>query len=630
MGSPHGNSVEKSGTRSSPQGTSSGKLLLVLGLGVGLLFLCLSVPVIAAGLWFLGSSRSTPVAVKEKVKEVALPANPAANLEVPGPAKGPPVQPADPAPEVRPPPPVQPQPAPETPATEPLPALPGNLDTPYNGKPLKEWIAMLSSPDVTARLQGLEGLRLAGPNASSALPQVCSLLHEDKVPEVRRSAATVLVAMGPWGEPAVPALIRGAEDPDSKVRSSCMLALKNLGPAASSAAAVILKAMKDPVTANRALAATALGQIGADPAVAVPALIQALEDPLTQTNAAQALYCFGPDAKPAMRPLMEYYKKEMGPDKGLPIGAVRWMGVDAATMLGEHLADADPNVRTLAIFNLEKMATDAEPAMPALRRALRDDNRAVYSAAQRCLSNLGVRASPAIPDLIALLADPKTPAERIEKLLATIQKIGLGPGDVDRLLPLTKDGPPALRTAAVRALAAGGDDALQQLTQMQRSDDNVVKTAANQAMPEAQRQQEVRRLRKQIESPDAVARVDAGIRMLQTDSQRVEAVPILSAALRDRNVPAEVRLRAGQVLRKAAESYPFRPLPCTWTVIGDFKEALKDPSADVRVTTAEVFRQIEPSLATAAGTTTVILKVKGPARPGRRSLPPQPPSDARR
>ena len=118
--------------------------------------------------------------------------------------------------------------------------------------------------------------------------------------------------------------------------------------------------------------------------------------------------------------------------------------VDGKT-LGEwlrKLESRDPDDRIGACMALEKMGPVARPAIPALRRALRDEEVTVRILAASTLGGLGPDAATAVPDLVAALQDNN---EYVRVFSVTAQgKIGIRARDGTGAIRNALDDPNAL------------------------------------------------------------------------------------------------------------------------------------------------------------------------------------------
>jgi HEAT repeat protein/tetratricopeptide (TPR) repeat protein len=441
------------------------------------------------------------------------------------------------------------------------------------------------------------------------------LKNESKA--VKLEAMDRLSRIGPAALPALPELMLTAEDPDWMIRRNAISTIGAIGPKANAAVPALVKAAKDKVVGVRYAAADALAYVGADSGSAVPVLAEMLSDvnPDVASRAASSLEAFGADARPAMGALLEQLKKQVTarPQFGVPTTALRWMGPEAAKLLAETLADKDARIRFLAIVQLQHMGIEAEPALPALRKALHDDDRGVRFGALQTIAGLGQRAHPVADELLNILGEQKS--ERTALVLTTLNRIGLDGRDMERILAMTRDSSLPVRTAAVRALAACGEDGLKELGKLQLSRDVTVQATAKQALAEGQKQVEIRQLLKQLEGRDAAERRRAAGRILQLDDQRPEPIPVLTAALRDPAVPVAERVQAAVDLKKAKAKLG------SWARIQDLREACKDPPPQLREALHAAFLRLDGVQANMAGVKFTAPKPEGPAVA---ALPPPP------
>lgn len=118
------------------------------------------------------------------------------------------------------------------------------------------------------------------------------------------------------------------------------------------------------------------------------------------------------------------------------VRALARLGPAASSYLVRMLLKHDrAEARQLAAHTLGQMGVAAEPAVPALARALADPSRNVRLTAADALAHLGTRAAPAVPALARAFRDEPPAA-----------------GDQRGL-----EGSPSARLAIIRALAAAGE-----------------------------------------------------------------------------------------------------------------------------------------------------------------------------
>ena len=145
--------------------------------------------------------------------------------------------------------------------------------------------------------------------------------------------------------------------------------------------------------------------------------------------------------------------------------------VDGKTLVEwlRKLESRDSNDRISACMALEKMGPAARPAIPALRRTLRDEEVTVRILAASTLGGLGPDAATAVPDLVAALQD-KNEYVRVFAVTA-LGKIGTHARDGTGALRNALDDPNAL----VRSQA---EWALQQINVQERPVEKKKRTKA--------------------------------------------------------------------------------------------------------------------------------------------------------
>ena len=182
-----------------------------------------------------------------------------------------------------------------------------------------------------------------------------------------------------------PILISLLKDPDRNVRVRVLKALGTLGGQAHQVMPVLRAALKETALKDddesvRSQAAHALLQVGPEPDSEVAGLIDSLQNELEvlRFHAAVALGELGPDGRPALSPL---------------IHAALW--------------DEDPAVRVEAAVALWKIDRNKGPlVIPALVKALANDNELICWIAADYLGQIGPEAREAVPALRQALRRP--------------------------------------------------------------------------------------------------------------------------------------------------------------------------------------------------------------------------------
>ena len=182
----------------------------------------------------------------------------------------------------------------------------------------------------------------------------------------------------------VPVLISLLKDPGPDVRVRVITALGTLGAQAHRVLPVIRAALKETAVKDnddsvRAQAAHALLEVGPEPDSEVAGLIDALQNELDvlRFHAAIALGNLGREAQPAV-----------------PV------------LIHTALWDQDPAVRVEAAVALWKIDRTGPLVIPALIKALADDNELICWIAADCLGQIGPEAHDAVPALQQALRRP--------------------------------------------------------------------------------------------------------------------------------------------------------------------------------------------------------------------------------
>jgi HEAT repeat protein len=251
---------------------------------------------------------------------------------------------------------------------------------------------------------------------------------------VRARAATNLGNNASPGSPAndrqqarraIPALVDALKDSDQSVRGAAALALGNIPGDMRICVPPLIEALRDKDDQVRARAADALGRIGQSPELAVPALVSFLqEDSGSRYFSSDALIRFGPAARTAVPTLIDLLKGDdpslpwyaaqvlgaIGPDAQAAVPALTNMlqatndqekleAADALAKIGRNqleavsiparlLEAADYRDRARAAAVLGDFGAVAEPSVPALTKALNDENGAVRRIAATSLSRI--------------------------------------------------------------------------------------------------------------------------------------------------------------------------------------------------------------------------------------------------
>lgn len=132
---------------------------------------------------------------------------------------------------------------------------------------------------------------------------------------------------------------------------------------------------------------------------------------------------------------------------------------EALPALEAGIGDPESSARVAAIDVLEQLGPAAAPAVPALIRALEDQNLFVRWSASRTLSKVGPKnAAPAVPALARLLEDPDY--DVCLATAVTLERLGpLSAGALPELRRVILSGDEDLRVATIRTVEAIGPEA---------------------------------------------------------------------------------------------------------------------------------------------------------------------------
>jgi HEAT repeat protein len=275
-------------------------------------------------------------------------------------------------------------PAPLTAAVAPPVLKPDAKEPVYRGKRLRAWLAELTNKDPDVRFDAAIALGRMGPKAEAAIPKLARALRDSDrdvcyavrmaLGRIGPAAVKPLVALlrdtevnalasdalGRIGPPAIEALIAALQDRDQETRSAAASALEDIGKPALAAVIGVLQGKKARREAVRVLGWMRLD--GADQKKAVAALIAALDDPDEEVRSWIA-------------------------------GALTQIGTPAVSALIEVLKAGTPSARVAATLALGGMSRKARAAVPALLKALEDDDRFLRVSASQALKLIDPEAA---------------------------------------------------------------------------------------------------------------------------------------------------------------------------------------------------------------------------------------------
>ena len=221
------------------------------------------------------------------------------------------------------------------------------------------WEKAFQGADEKIVRNALDALATLGP---AAVPRLVDALKFEKL---RGQVAYILGQMGPAAAPATPALAELLAGKDDNAALEAAVALANIGPGAKDAVPALIEALRRPDNPNSYAMAYALGKIGPAAASAEPALSDLLKSSDRKLALASAWALV--QIEPASAEVA---------GKTLPV---------LTAGLGAKLALA----RRGAAEARGRLGPLAKEAIPALKKAMNDEDAAVRSAVADALKSIG-------------------------------------------------------------------------------------------------------------------------------------------------------------------------------------------------------------------------------------------------
>ncbi len=231
-----------------------------------------------------------------------------------------------------------------------------------------ELVKIVKHKDADARVFGIRALAKLGKNAKDAIPELTQAAKGGD-PAVRREAMLALAGMMPEAKEAFPVLTDGLKDPDKQMRMSTAQAMGLIGAEARPAVPALADMVKDKDKEIRLAALTALSRIGREARAAAPTLAETLRDPDDEIRdaAIEAAGALGPNGGSCVVNLLGLLDRKFDPRNQ------------------EAIAFRDKIAKSLARIG--------KPAIPALVRALDENNPYVVWGACVALGEIGPAAN---------------------------------------------------------------------------------------------------------------------------------------------------------------------------------------------------------------------------------------------
>jgi hypothetical protein len=150
------------------------------------------------------------------------------------------------------------------------------------------------NPAYVLNLEAALGFRVLGAQARPALPALIKIYEQNPSLDSRLTTCAAIMAVGPEADAAVPALLRGTDDPNELVRVAAIETLWHIHPEPSQVLPVFTKSLADSKSEIREVAAWALAGLGTNAESATPTLVPLLSDKservrIAATNALRAI-----------------------------------------------------------------------------------------------------------------------------------------------------------------------------------------------------------------------------------------------------------------------------------------------------------------------------------------------------
>lgn len=213
----------------------------------------------------------------------------------------------------------------------------------------------LASARATDRVETLVALGRIGRASASAMPEIVETLSAAE-PEVRRAAIEAIGRMQEGGQAALPQVTVALRDGEPDVRATAVEALVSVDPAGEETVARVTAALDD-------------------------------EDIAVRRAAGAALVRLEQRGRPAQDRL--FAMLDSAADRGLAVEALRAIQPTSVPALMQALEHGEWTVREMAADGLARLGREANEAMAALERALREDPyEEVKRASRRALRRI--------------------------------------------------------------------------------------------------------------------------------------------------------------------------------------------------------------------------------------------------
>ena len=267
-------------------------------------------------------------------------------------------------------------------------------------------LELLESPRKDLRLDACLALGRIKSSQTSVVEKLCNIL-DLKDSALKSSAAWALGNIAPRNPDVVRSLLKASENNDIQLHKDIALALSRMD---SSFIPLLCKDLKNSNPYRRITVAVAVTKMGQAGKVALPQIKKLLyaQEIFVRAMTANALRNMGPDAQVVVPDLIKLLADQNHYVFKEAVLTLAEIGIGATEALARALNSPQSQVRYGAAIALSQMCPGAaEEAIPALMKAIKNHEISVQKYALLTLGNLGYRARPAAPLLIAKLQDPK-------------------------------------------------------------------------------------------------------------------------------------------------------------------------------------------------------------------------------
>ncbi|MDP4091784.1 MAG: HEAT repeat domain-containing protein [Bacillota bacterium] len=264
----------------------------------------------------------------------------------------------------------------------------GNTSVPY-------LIQLLKIQDTALKTKIIAVLESIDIKSKEAVPYLAAALS-DNSRDIRNKILTLLGKMGELAAESIPSIfnMQHFDENLAQVEST-------LGKISKNNINLLLNGLTHANSSVRTVTAEVLETIGRTAAPALPVLYRLLSDndPKVKIACVKAISSIGADLDGVLYLLGTLSENDSNIYK-YASAALAALGKTVIPPLIERLAYDSPIVRRNAAFTLEKFGENALEAMPALEKALNDNDNGVVSNAILAIGSIGSAARPIAPKLL--------------------------------------------------------------------------------------------------------------------------------------------------------------------------------------------------------------------------------------